>query len=518
MFVPSARVFAFVGLSLLVCDSPAAAAETDSRLAEAARREDRSAIRTLITQKADVNATLADGTTALHWAVQADDLDSVNLLLQAGANARVANRYGVTPLHLATSNGNVAIIGRLLRAGADPDARDASGETLLMMAVRSGNVDSVAALVERGAQVNATDAASQQTALMWAVRANSLDAAKLLIEHGATVDAVTRVGKTPPWVSPNAGGGSHGLGIVRGGVPERGSRAATPGGMTALMYAARDGRVDLARSLLDAGANVNRVEANDITPLLMAITNDHMAVARLLIERGADVNAADFWGRAPLFSAVEIRNRDYTRTNEHGIDRAAALDMITLLLDRGANPNARTKEVPPIRRWVTGLGDLSWINMIGQTPFIRASMSGDITTMRLLLSRGADPKMTTESGTTALITAAGGNVAVQQTFVESRESSMAAVKLCLELGLDVNAANETGFTAVMGAANKGWDDILEVLVKAGGRLDTQDAQGRTPLRWAKGEFIATHPPEEKPSTVALIEKYTRERGAAGGTR
>ena len=514
----SLRSCAVVASGLLAFGSQALAAETDARLAEAAQREDRAAIRTLIDQKADVNAALADGTTALHWAVRADDLDSVNLLLQAGADAKVANRYGVTPLHIATSNGNAAVIGRLLRAGADPDARDASGETLLMMAIRSGNIDSVAAFVERGAQINATDNASQQTALMWAVRANSINAAKLMIEHGATVDAATRVGKTPPWVLPNAGGGSHGLGIIRGGWPERGSRAATPGGMTPLLYAARDGRLELAHVLLDAGASVSRADANDITPLLMAITNDHMALARLLIERGADVNAADFWGRTPLFSAVEMRNRDYTRGNEHGIDRAAALDMVTLLLDRGANPNARTKEIPPIRRWVTSLGDLTWINMIGQTPFIRASMSGDITTMRLLLAKGADPKITTEGGTTALVTAAGGNVAVQQSYVESRESSMAAVKLCLELGLDVNATNETGFTAVMGAANRGWDDILEVLIKAGGRLDVQDAQGRTPLRWAKGEFIALHPPEEKPSTIALIEKYARERGAAGGTR
>ena len=514
----SVRAWVFVGLGLLASGSLAGAAEVDSRLAEAARREDRSAVRTLIEQKADVNAPLADGSTALHWAVQADDVESVALLLQAGADVRVANRYGVTPLHLATANGNVALIGRLLRAGADPDARDASGETLLMAAVRSGNIDSVAALVERGAAVNATDTATQTTPLMWAVRSNNLRALQLLVEHGATIDAATRVGATPTWVPPNAGGGSHGLGIIRGGWPERGSRAATPGGMTALLYAARDGRLDIARALLDAGAVVNRAEANDIAPLLMALTNDHMAVARLLIERGADVNAADFWGRTPLFAAVEIRNRDYTRGNEHGIDRESAFELVELLLERGANPNAQTREIPPIRRWVTSLGDLTWINMIGQTPFIRASMSGDIRTMRLLLAHGADPRITTTGGTTALVTAAGGNVAVQQSFVESRESSMAAVKLCLELGIDVNAANETGFTAVMGAANKGWDDILEVLLKAGGRLDVQDAQGRTPLRWAKGEFIALHPPEEKPTTIALIEKYTRERGSAGGTR
>lgn len=512
----SARVLAYVGSCLLVYASISSAAESDARLAEAARREDRAAIRTLLAQKAEVNAPLADGSTALHWAVQADDLETVNLLLEAGANVRLANRFGVTPLHVATSNGNSAILARLLRAGADPDARDASGETLLVMAVRAGNLDSVASLVERGASVNALDTATKQTPLMWAVRSNQAAAAKLLIEHGAEVNAATRVGATPPWTPPNAGGGSHGLGIIRGGWPERGSRAAVPGAMTALLYAARDGHLPLARLLLDARADVNLADANAISPLLMAITNDHMDVARLLVERGADVNAADFWGRTPLFSAVEIRNRDYTRGNEHGIDRAAALEMVKLLLDRGANPNARTKEIPPIRRWVTSLGDLTWINMIGQTPFIRASMSGDITTMRLLLERGADPKITTVGGTTALVTAAGGNVAVQQSFVESRESSMQAVKLCLELGIDVNAANETGFTAVMGAANKGWDDILEVLLQAGGRLDVADAQERTPLRWAKGEFIALHPPEEKSSTVALIEKYTKER--AGRSR
>jgi ankyrin repeat protein len=364
-------------------------------------------------------------------------------------------------------------------------------------------------LIEQGASVNAADAAARETPLMWAVRARRRDAVALLLTHGATVNASTRTGDTPPWVPPNAGGGSHGLGIIRGGWPERGARAAIPGAMTALLYAARDGGADLGRQLLDAKAEVNQAEANGITPLLMAIANNHMDVARVLLERGADVNAMDFWGRTPLFAAVEIRNRDHTRNNEHGIDRAAALEMITTLLDRGATPNPRTKEIPPLRRWVTPLGDLTWINMTGQTPFIRAAQSGDITTMRLLLAHGADPTITTLGGTTALVTAAGGNVAVQQSFVESRESSMAAVKLCLELGIDVNAKNETGFTAVMGAANKGWDDIVELLVKSGARLDVADKDGRTPLRWAKGEFIALHPPEEKPSTVTLIEKLSK---------
>ena len=505
----SIRLGSVLFATLSLAASTAIAAGNDPTLADAVKREDRAAVRKLLQQKIDVNAPLTDGSTALHWAVESDDLETVGLLIAAHANVNAKNRYSVTPLHIAVSNGNAAIVGRLLKAGANADAIDASGEPLLTLAVRSGNIEAITQLVEQGASVNAADTAARETPLMWAVREHRADLVTLLLTHGATVNAPTRTGDTPPWVAPNAGGGSHGLGIVRGGWPERGARAAIPGAMTALLYAARDGGADLARLLLDAKADVNQAEANGITPLLMAITNDHMDVARALLDRGADVNVMDFWGRTPLFAAVEIRNRDYTRNNEHGIDRAAALEMITALLDRGANANARTKEIPPLRRWVTPLGDLTWINMTGATPFIRAAQSGDITTMRLLLAHGADPKITTVGGTTALVTAAGGNVAVQQSFVESRESSMAAVKLCLELGLDVNAKNETGFTAVMGAANKGWDDILALLVQSGARLDVADKDGRTPLRWAKGEFIALHPPEEKPSTVALIEKLSK---------
>jgi ankyrin repeat protein len=284
--------------------------------------------------------------------------------------------------------------------------------------------------------------------------------------------------------------------------------------MTALLYAARDGRLELARGLVEAKADINQPEANGITPLLMALINDHMDVAAYLIERGADREAADWWGRTPIFAAVEIRNRDYTRTGEHGIDRAVVVDVIKLLLDRGVNPNVRTKEIFPIRRWVTPLGDLTWVEMVGQTPFVRAAFSGDITVMRLLLDHGADPNIKTDGGTSALMAAAGLNWAVQQSYAESKEGLLQAVQLCIDKGADVNAVNSAGQTAVMGAANRGSDDILRLLVKSGARLDVADKQGRTPTRWAYGEFLALHPPEKKPSTIALLEELTGETPAA----
>ena len=218
------------------------------------------------------------------------------------------------------------------------------------------------------------------------------------------------------------------------------------------------------------------------------------------------MNATDWWGRAPLYATVEIRNRDYGRNDEHEIDRPAAFDLIKLLLDKGANVNMRTKEVPPIRRFVTPLGDLSWVDFTGQTAFLRAALAGDITLMRLLLDRGADPNIPTLAGTTALMAAAGVNWMGGQTFTESKEASMEAVKLCLQKGADVNAKNSMGVTAVIGAANRGSDDILEFLVQKGARLDVKDNEGRTPLVWAEGVFLATNAPQAKPSTIALIKK------------
>jgi ankyrin repeat protein len=493
-------------LVVLACSTAGFAAESGGALVQAVMREDRAAVRSLLAQKVDVNASLVDGSTALHSAVANDDLETVDLLLAAGANANAKDRYGLSPLYFASSNGNAAIIGRLLKAKADPDSADPSGETALMTATRSGNTAAVKALIEGGAAVNLQDSVSQQTALMWAVRANHPAAVRLLVEHGAEVNARTRIGKAPARRPPNAGGGSHGVGIVRGGWPDRGFQDATPGGLTALLYAARDGRLDSARILATAKAQVNQADVNGISPLLMAVTNNHLDLAKFLLEQGADPKATDWWGRTPLWATVEMRNRDYGRGGEHDVDRASALELIQSLLARGADPNARTKEVPPIRRFVTPVGDLSWVDFTGQTPFLKAALAGDMTVMRLLLENGADPNIPAAGGTTALMAAAGVNWMGTQTYTESKESLMEAVKLCLEKGADVNAKNSMGITALIGAANRGSDDILEFLVSKGARLDIKDKEGRTLLNWAEGVFLETNPPEQKPSTIALINR------------
>jgi ankyrin repeat protein len=368
-------------------------------------------------------------------------------------------------------------------------------------------------LLERGAVVDAKDASFQQTALMVAVREDHPEIVKLLVDRGADVNAKTRTGQTPQWVLPNSVPGfGHGVGIVRGGLPPRGSRQPIPGALSPLLYAARDGRLEAARLLVAAGADIEQTDANAITPLIMAIVNNRLDVANFLLEKGADIQAADWYGRTPLWAAIETRNMDVDNaTFVNSIDRAPYLELITTLLKKGANPNIRMKEVPPIRRmFLRTTGSLSWVDFTGQTPFLTASLAADLTVMRLLLEHGADPTIGTFEGTTPLMAAAGVNWVFDQTFDEGVEARLAAVKLCHELGNDVNAVNSMGLTALHGAANRGSDDIITFLVEKGAKLDVKDKEGRTPLTWAEGVFLATHPAKPKPSSIALIKKLLGE--------
>jgi ankyrin repeat protein len=450
----------------------------------------------------------ADGTTPLHWAVRSDDVKGVETLLRAGADAKAGDRYGVTPLYLACVNGNAAVIEKLLAAGADPNSKDPAGETALMTAARTGKPEALKVLLDHGAKINAVDPEFEQTALMLAVRENHPAAVKLLIDRGAELNVHTRVGPEQAFRPPckGTGCGSEGVGINRGGLPDRGIKAATAGGLTALLYSARDGRADEAKLLLTAEAKANLADPNGISPLLMAIVNNHLDVARLLLDSRADINAADFWGRTPLWAAVDLRNMELDHGVDTGVDRAPVIDFIKLLIDRGANVNVRTKEVHPGRRWLYSLGDVSWVDMTGQTPFLRAALSGDTTVMKLLLDRGADPNIATLGGTTPLMAAAGVNWTVAQTYTVSKEALLDAIKICLEHGADVNATNSMGLTAVMGAANRGSDEIIKFLAEKGARLDVKDAVGRTPVAWAEGVFLASVGAERKPGSVALLQK------------
>jgi len=354
---------------------------------------------------------------------------------------------------------------------------------------------------------------------MIAVRENHDAAVGVLLEAGASPNAQTRKGPTPSFVPPckGTGCGSEGVGINRGGLPDRGRRAEIRGGMTPLIYAARDGNVSAARRLIEAGADLELGDGNSIRPLLMSLINNKLDVARLLLSKGANVNADDFWGRTPLWAAVEYRNLDMNNNDQdsptdNGVDRAPILTMIKELIDAGANVNARTRELFPVRRWLYSLNDVSWVDFTGQTPFLRAALSADTATMKLLVERGADPNLPTLAGTTPLMAAAGVNWVVAQTYTESLQARLDAVKLCLELGADVNATNSMGLTALLGAVNRGSNDIIELLVQRGARLDITDKEGRTPLRWAEGVFLAAVGAERKAATIELLERLIAESG------
>jgi ankyrin repeat protein len=495
--------------------SPPVAVAAEHAIVRAAAAADGAAVRALIKQGADVNTQGSDGATALLWIARTGDLETADALLTAGAKVTVPNALGVTPAYAAAEHGDAAMLRRLLDAGASVATTDSAGDTLLMAAVRAGNPAAVQLLLERGAPVNAADPQYSHTALMWAVDRDDAAISKLLIAKGATVDAATRVGQKPVARPPGTGGGSHGVGIVRSGVPPQGEQQPTPGGMTPLLLAARDGRLNAAKLLVEVGADVNLADPNGITPLLMALTNGQIDVAKFLLEHGADPKRADWWGRQPLWAAVDIRNlavRSGAPTNENGIDREGSLDVIRMLIDRGVDVNARVKEFPPMRRYLLPLASLEWVDFTGQTAFVRAAQAGDVPVMKLLLARGADPKIATFNGTTALMAAAGVNWVVGETFSESPAVWIQAVQLCLDQGLDVNAANAMGLQAVHGAANRGSDDIIELLAKHGAQLDRPDKEGRTPYVWAQGVFLATNSPVSKPSTMALLDKLTN--GAA----
>ena len=468
------------------------AANGSVSLIEAVKQGNRDTVRSLVTRRVDVNVRELDGTTALHWAVRANDRDTVALLLGAGAVATVANRYGMTPLWLAANNGNAAMIEALLKAGADANAALPSGETALMVAARSGSADAVKALVAHGASVNVKEEVFGQTALMLAAAENHPEVCKLLIEAGADLKARTHLFQPQRYNLSNS----------------------FRGAFTALLYAARQGSIEAGRELAAAGAEINERDPEGISPLLLAIFNGHYDFGAMLLDRGADANLADEAGRTPLYQAIDMRRLEFIagRPAPKWTDRLDGLEMVKLLLARGADANARLTKQQPNRKAASPSD--SWLGD-GTTPFLKAAKNADVRVLRLLLEHGADPyARAPRAQASALMFAAGVGWRELSSIAPEKEALEAVTMLWALGGYDVNAATgTTGQTALHGAASRGSVPIIQFLVDHGAKLDVKDKKGRIPLDEAGpveegsgGGGGNSHP--VRPEAQALLRKLS----------
>jgi ankyrin repeat protein len=465
-----------VALCALAGGLCAAAAGLDARVAEAARNEDWSLVRSLIAGRSDVNAPLADGMTPLDLAVRANESDVAELLIRAGADANTSNRYGITPLALAATNGNAVLIEMLLRAGANPSAAQPSGETVLMTAARTGDAASVKALLAHGADPNAREKTMGETALMWAAAENHGDAIRMLVEFGADKNARSTVLHLTPfqWVTS---------GMVTTVLPR--------GGWTPLMYAARQNATGGARALAEAGADLNATDPDGSTALVLAVINAHFDLAAMLLDKGADPNVADDSGMAALYAAVDMHTLGamLSRPAPKLLDELDSLDLIKLLLKHGADPNARLKK-PVIGRHHDA-GDASLGE--GTTALMRAAKTTDIAVMNLLLQAGANPYLTQKDRSTVIMIVAGGGAraaAYSTAFPVTDEGAIEAIKLCLARGVDIDAYNLAGQTALHRAAARGANKLVQFLADSGAKLDMKDKRGRTPADLAAEPTLA----------------------------
>ena len=508
-------------VSALAMVGPAAEAEPLPTLVEAVKKADRAAVLQLLRQGVDVNRSEIDGTTALHWAVEQDEWEIARLLLRAGAHAAAQNRYGITPLHAACVNGNARMIEMLLEAGADPNTRLA-GETALMTAARSGSVDALTILITHGADVNAKEPLQQQTALMWAAAENHAAAVQLLARHRADLQARSASGFTP------------------------------------LLYAVRTGSIDAVRALLDEAVDVNEAvqspgpfvapkgAANGtmqgrtmlmhgLTALHVAIANREYEIAILLLDRGADPNA-EGPGWTPLHQLMWARRPNLRQAVT--LPPTATVDSVQFakaLLRGGANVNARQKrelcvggkEDAGLQRLITPPqeperafylpcnqdlnGGETNLNRTGATPFLLASQHADLEMMRLLLDQGADPALTTSERQTALMVASGVGMFGLGVNPGTNEEAFEAVKLLIALGADVRAVDDNGETALHGAAVRGANEIVQLLVDKGASLTATNSMGWTPLTIADG-VLYTFTVKRQPHTAVLLRALMTKQG------
>ena len=510
---------------------------------------DTAAVRALLKKGVEVNEAQADGMTALHWAAITGNAELARLLLQAGANTRATTRIGAyTPLLLAARDGHTAVVEALVSAGADPDRANSTGTTPLMLAAASGRADAVKVLLDHGATPNAAETTTGQTAVSFAAAYGRADAIRVLAAAGAPLDVTSKVTDLTVYTEePEDLGGGPPRRTGRGapskaqvaGVDRRyllSELVGSQGGLTPLLLASRQGHFEAARTLLEAGADVNRPSAGDgTTPLLIAIINGRFDLAKFLLDNGADPTRASRNGATPLYAVLNCQwapNALYPQPRAYEQQTITYLELMTALLDRGADPNARLRQ----KVWYSGYNtDFSGVDEEGATPFWRAAYAADVDAMKLLVARGADPNIPTVKtpgrarggdgqreasegsalppvpvggpGVTALQAAAGVGYGEGFAGNEHRFAPgglLAAVKyLVEELHMDVNAADQDGNTALHNAASRGDNEMIRYLVSKGADVKAVNRKGQTTVDLANGPVQRVQP---FPDTIALLEK------------
>jgi ankyrin repeat protein len=550
-------------------------------------RDDEELVDLLIRSGANVKAANRDGATPLAMAALYGKPAVISRLLKAGADAKEVAANGQTPLMLAARNGNPDAIRVLVEGGADVNARERlRGTTALMWAAEQRHPEAVKALLAGGADFNAKSGPAGLPRNYLAPRVNT----QVVKEAAERYKRAAAAGRTyeeqlkwerengqyngPPTIgeqlaaraaqeaaaqgqrgqaasanAPAAGataaaapagrgrgrGGNRGAaGAARGGaaagedeqddneVVVAGLVGSGGGALTALTFAAREGDLESTKLLLAAGADINQTTEYGWTPLLTATNNRHYVLGKYLMEHNADVNKANKGNWTPLYLATDNRNiegGDYP-VPKPDMDH---LEYIKLLLEHGADPNRPAKDNTLTRTIFT----MQWFYEDGCTPFVRAAQSSDVELMQLLLDWGADPFLKTAFADTAL-TAAGGIGWVEGvTYERSAKENLEAVKMLVYLGLGVNDANRDGRTALMGAALKGRNDVVQFLVDHGAKLDQRDGGSRDTntassklaghtwdaLDYADGLVrVGVQSAVSRPETAMLIRKLMTERG------